>query len=319
MKEYGGYIEFEYYSGSEYHDKSLDLNCGRNCLAYLFKTKGIHKIYLPYFICSSVTDVCNKYQVEFEFYHIDSNFRPVFNKSLKLNEYLYVVNYYGQLNNDYISILKNEFSNLIIDNAQAFFQMPVKNVDTLYTCRKFFGVSDGAYLYTKDASLNIDVDYSYDRMNFLLGRFEKTANEFYSEYVDNNHLFRNEDIKHMSKLTHNLLKGLDYEKIKNVRTNNFLFLHNQFKGLNKLCLVVPEGAFMYPLYVDNGKQIRKVLQSKKIYIPTLWPDVFNVCSENDLEYKFSENILPIPVDQRYGEEDMDYLVQEVMKCLNSEN
>lgn len=30
--------------------------------------------------------------------------------------------------------------------------MPVENVDTLYICRKFFGVADGAFLYTDSFS-----------------------------------------------------------------------------------------------------------------------------------------------------------------------
>ena len=47
MKEFGGYIEFEYFHGNEYHDKAIKLNCGRNCLAYLIKLYNInfYKIY----------------------------------------------------------------------------------------------------------------------------------------------------------------------------------------------------------------------------------------------------------------------------------
>ena len=73
---------------------------------------------------------------------------------------------------------------------------------------------------------------------------------------------------------------------------------------------------MYPLYLANGADIRKKLQEEKIYIPTLWPDVFDVCNESDLEYDMAKNILPIPCDQRYSLEDMEYMVSEVEKCLN---
>ena len=37
MKEIGGYIEFEYFHGKEYHENAIKLNCGRNCLAYLIE------------------------------------------------------------------------------------------------------------------------------------------------------------------------------------------------------------------------------------------------------------------------------------------
>lgn len=193
-------------------------------------------------------------------------------------------------------------------NAQAYFQEPIDGFETLYTCRKFFGVPDGAVLYTdKQIEIN-EVDQSYTRMHFLLGRYEKTAGEFYQEYVDNNHLFKDEPIKRMSRLTENLLHGLDYELVKTRRTENFAYLHEQFKAVNQLKLICPSGAFMYPLYLPNGAEIRKKLQAHKIFIPTLWPAVFNICDEGELEYNMAKNILPIPVDQRYTIDDMNYIV-----------
>ena len=134
-------------------------------------------------------------------------------------------------------------------------------------------------------------------------------------YVANNDFFTDEPIKKMSRLTENLLHGIDYEFVKKRRTENFRYLHEQFKEINQLSLTVPDGAFMYPLYVDNGEIIRKKLQQERIYIPTLWPDVFEICDVGELEYDMAKNILPIPVDQRYGIEDMDYLLEEVYKCL----
>ena len=53
----------------------------------------------------------------------------------------------------------------------------------------------------------------------------------------------------------------------------------------------------------------------KIYIPTLWPDVFGICTENELEYDMAKNILPVSVDQRYDVNDMKYIVEEICKCL----
>ena len=115
----------------------------------------------------------------------------------------------------------------------------------------------------------------------------------------------------MSKLTENLLHGIDYEIVRKKRTQNFAYLKEKLHSLNKLNLVVPDGAFMYPLYIKNGAEVRKQLQAKKIFIPTLWPAVFNLCEETELEYDMARNILPIPVDQRYGIEDMKYIAREI--------
>ena len=76
-------------------------------------------------------------------------------------------------------------------------------------------------------------------------------------------------------------------------------------------LVVPEGAFAYPLYIENGVEIRKRLIKRNIYIPTLWPNVLENMSTESLEYAWASNILPLPCDQRYTVEDMKYII----KCL----
>lgn len=313
MKEYGGYIELETFQLKMLHEEAIALNCGRCALEYLCSAKKIKKLYLPYFLCSSVPNLCKKIGVEYSYYPINEKFEPIFNQPLEEDSWLYIVNYYGQHDNDYLTTWKQKYDRVIVDNAQSYFQMPVKGMDTLYTCRKYFGVADGAFLYT-DTKLSRELprDESFERMHFLLGRFERSANEFYSEYVANNKLFATEPIKQMSRLTKNLLHGIDYEEVAKKRQENFEFLDAEFSSINGLKLKSVYGAFMYPLLLSNGAIVRKELQKVKIYIPTLWPNVLEDCPPNSLEYHYAADILPIPVDQRYGMEDMKFLA-EVMK------
>lgn len=312
MKEYGGYIELETNHGNMLHEGAIALNCGRNALAYLCEVKRIKKLYIPYFLCSSISNVCTKVGVKYECYHINDQFEPLFEQRLGKNEWLYMVNFYGQLDNDFIKLWKKKYNNLILDNAQSYFQMPVEGVDTIYTCRKYFGVSDGAFLYTDSKiSRKLKQDESFERLHFLLGRYERSANEFYAEYVANNKQFSTEPVKKMSRLTNNLLHGIDYEMIAKIRQKNFDFLEQGFHNMNKLKLKSVYGAFMYPLLIQNGSLLRKKLQKEKIYIPILWPNVLEECSIDSLEYHYALDILPIPVDQRYGIDDMKYLMEVI--------
>lgn len=315
MKEYGGYIELERFCQPMLHEGAKALNCGRNCLAYLIQARNIKKLALPYFLCNSVRDVCLKENVLLRYYHISPDFKPV-DFELQPDEWLYLVNYYGQLTNEYIEELHSENPRLIVDQAQAYFDMPAKGIDTLYTCRKYFGVADGAFLYT-DAELDeeLPLDESFDRMRFLLGRFERTASEFYSEYSANNHMFASEPIKKMSRLTDNLLHGIDYERIKKRRTDNFKAYSDKLSEINQLKLRVPEGAFAYPLLIENGAEIRHELQKLKAYIPTLWPNVMEDTEEDSLEYIYAKNILPLPVDQRYDENDIDTICEYILNMI----
>lgn len=310
--EIGGYIEFEHYNRPMLHENAIKLNCGRNALAYLIEAKAIKRIVMPLFMCDSCDAVFKRYNVQVRYYSIGLDFKP---KGIQLeeNEWLYVVNFYGQLSNEYLGSLKDKFSRLIVDNAQAYFQMPIHGVDTLYTCRKFFGVADGAILYTnKQIERELSIDESFERMGFLLGRFERSASEFYSDYVKNNHIFNEEPIKIMSKLTENLLRGIDYEEVKQKRSKNFAYLHEKLKTVNKLQLACPEGAFMYPLYIENGAEIRKRLQEKKIFVPTLWPAVLKRCNEDQLEYDMAKDILPLSVDQRYTQIELEQIIKEFL-------
>lgn len=314
--EYGGYIELDEYTGSEYYNDTVSLNCGRSCLSYLIKARGIKKVYIPSFCCDTVKQGCENVGALWEYYSINSDFTPNFNIKLKENEYIYIVNYYGQLNDSMIEKMIFNYKRVILDYAQAFFQKPLPNVDTLYSCRKFFGVTDGAYLVTNvKLQEELEIDYSYNRMNFLLGRFEKTASEFYSEYISNNRLFDTEPIKLMSRLTQNLLRGIEYDKIKDRRTKNALILDKKLKCINKINIIPVEGMFSYPLYIENGCEIREKMQKLKIYIPTLWPDVLKRCDSDSIEYQYSKNILPLPIDQRYNEEDMEVICRCIFDLI----
>ncbi|MGY3724755.1 hypothetical protein SAMN05421767_11235 [Granulicatella balaenopterae] len=314
--EIGGYIELEKSNKKMLYADKILLNAGRNCLKYIIKAKNIQKIYLPYFLCDSVRDACKDEYINIAYYHISDNFLP---KSIELqhDEWIYVVNYYGQLSNQKLEELHNEFSGrMIVDNAQAYFQEPVIGIDTLYTCRKFFGVADGAILSTSQLMTSeLSKDESFQHMNFLLGRFERSASEFYGEYAENNKRFKNEPIKKMSELTKNLLNGIDYEFVKEARTTNFNYLHQQLKDINLLTVTKVEGAFAYPLMIENAAEIRKQLIAKKIYIPLLWPNVLDDVEEDSLEYQLALNILPLPCDQRYGVKEMDIIVSEIMNQL----
>ena len=54
---------------------------------------------------------------------------------------------------------------------------------------------------------------------------------------------------------------------------------------------------------------------KRIYIPTLWPNVLQECPIDSLEYQYATDILPIPVDQRYDVGDMETIVDEIRGLL----
>lgn len=301
-------------NGKAYHNAAIALNSGRHCLEYILRKRNISKIYIPEFMCYTVAAVCNKCRCNYEYYPIQRNFLPDLKKEPGNGEYVYLVNYYGQLSNKILGGLARKYRNVIVDNVQAFFQMPLEGIDTIYSCRKFFGVPDGGYLYTTLAvPENMNRDVSYERMKFVLGRYEQGANVFFKEASQNNTFFDHEPVKLMSKITENILKGVDYQIAIEKRKRNFNILHKYLDGINELSIVCPEGPFMYPFYARNGAIFREKLIAKKIYIPCLWGDVFDVAHSDSVAWEYAGNILPLPCDHRYGKAEMEYIIENIVE------
>lgn len=316
-KEIGGYIELYRYEGKMLYDDGIKLNCAKNCLAYLLEKKNIKRVLVPYYLCDSIFDVLRTYNIKTIYYHLNEKLLPIIqDTSYDEDTWLYLVNYYGMIEEENIRYFTTKFQHIILDNVQAYFKSPLKMggvLHTFYSCRKFFGVPDGAILYSDILDDDdIEIDVSHRRMGYLLGRFEESASCFYESYKKNNYALRNLPIMRMSRLTENLLNGINYDEIKKIRTENYRILHKGLKGINMLDIPdIIEGAFAYPLYIRNGDYIREALIKEKIYVPQLWPNV--LCQKGEtLEYSMAKNLLPLPCDQRYSSVEMDLIIK---KCI----
>ena len=121
----------------------------------------------------------------------------------------------------------------------------------------------------------------------------------------------------ISKLKNNLLHAIDYNQVQIIRRNNYVFLHEELHDKNKLKLTNNPGSYMYPFFLMNGAKVRKELQKHNVFVPILWPDVLGRCKKSDIEYQMAENILPLPIDQRYGTNEMIQLLEVLKQCMKN--
>lgn len=171
MEAIGGYFELELCKGEHCHKKALRLNTARNCFEYVIRARGWKKVFIPYYTCEVMLEPIRKLHVGHEFYHIDEKLEPTCLPKLSANEAFLYTNYFG-LKQGCVKRLALEYGKqLIVDDAQAFYAEPLDGIDTFYSARKFFGVPDGAYLYTdKPLQQEFEQDCSYERMSHLLNR-----------------------------------------------------------------------------------------------------------------------------------------------------
>ena len=310
MKPIGGYFELELAHGIEYHPNAIRLNTGRNCLEYILRAKRYKKVYVPYYICEVVLEPFEKLGIPYEFYHIDINFEIRDRFTLQPDEALLYVNYYG-LKQRYVEQLAEEIGGqLIVDNTQAFYAKPIAGIDSFYTCRKFFGVPDGAYLYTvKELDEELEQDLSYDRMTFLTKRIDLGAEAGYLAFRDLSKSLVGQPIKRMSNLTQRMMQGIEYKKAAEQRRDNYKQLHAALGKSNNLSIPLEEDAvpMVYP-YLAPIKDLREKLIENKVFIARYWPNVLEWTKDDTIEYQLTCQMQPLPIDQRYGKEDMERII-----------
>ena len=315
MKEIGGYLGLELTDkGSFLHSDGICLNSGRNALEYLLISCGkITKIWIPYFTCEVILEPIKRMNIPYSFYSINEQLEIESLLKLNTGEYLLYTNYYG-IKDQYIYYLSELYKQqLIVDNAQALYAARIDNIKTFYSPRKFVGIPDGGIAYT-DIVMELEKygqDVSYERCAHLLKRLELEASEGYNDFRINSGKLVNQPISQMSLLSRKLLSSIDFSIIRTKRKENFDILHTALSHKN-LLNVAAFGSFecpmIYPYYVDN-ENLRKKLIDNKIYVATYWPNVLKYCAEDMLEYRLANHVIALPIDQRYGSKEMNYIIK----------
>lgn len=314
--EIGSFIELQFNKGQEYYKGDVNiarLNSGRAAIYHAFRITGCNTIWLPVYQCDTVRDFLNKKNIPIKYYHIDKNFNPIDLKQDR-DEAVLLVNYYGIMSNKRMKELASKFQNVIVDNSQAFFCKPIDPCMNVYSCRKFVGVPDGAYVIGKNAHFLLgeyEEGYSSDTSLFLLQRIEYGCQgKAYESRKLNEHRLETEDIMRMSKLTQTILDGTDYELIKQKRLENFKLACALFGDINKINPLMycdkETIPMVYPLVVEDDKLLNK-LQKAKHFQGHWWSYLLNETKESDFENWLSRYIIPITIDQRYGKEELEYI------------
>lgn len=319
MDSIGGYFGLELSKGKVFHKSAIRLNTGRNALEYILLANSYKKIYLPYFTCIVLLEPLKKLNIQIVFYSINKSLEPIFDYTkIKNAEAFLYTNYFG-LKDNFVKSLSKNCKNLIIDNAQSFYSKPLENIDSFYSPRKFFGVSDGAYLYCrKKLDTTLEKDISYERFTHLLRRIDMSAEDGYQDFVSNDKKLSNQPIKQMSSLTHAILDSINYNDCATLRKENFDYLHKHLKNINLLVIDfdTENVPLVYP-YWSEGENLREKLITHKIYTPMYWRNVLDWSKKNSLEYKMTKGIVYIPIDQRYNIDKMKYIINTIKSFNNA--
>lgn len=322
MKEtIGGYFEWEFPPVKNHglHDSEILLNSCRHSLEYILRgLNGVTLVWIPYFTCEVVLEPLKRLNISYRFYHINRDLEIATEIALAEKECLVYTNYYG-IKDAYVESLAKKYGNkLVVDNAQALFCKPYKESHQVYSPRKYIGMPDGGLIVTTipDNTSALPVDISYGRCSHLLKRLELNPSEGYKDFQRDDEQLSNCELSRMSAISRGIFTSVDFGSIKQRRRDNFAILHKVLRGTNKLTIPSMddfECPLVYPYWVENGKELKRKLISNSIFVATYWPNVFEWCMSDDLEYELADNVVCIPVDQRYDKADMERILKEIKK------
>ena len=318
--EIGSFLELQLPKGRELYNQETGiarLNTGRMGIWHAFRVTGCKRIWIPIYQCDSIRETFEKMGVEMCFYHQDISFTPL-DISASDDDAVLLVNYFGVMSHNRMVELAKNYKHAIIDCAQAFFCKPVGNALTVYSCRKFVGAPDGAYVIGIDAQKFVEEYpqcYSSDTAAYLLKRIEYGCEgKGYEARSLNEHRIDSENCMKMSKLTRTLMDAEDYAYNKEKRRENFAYAHQLLKDINKIkpMMYMDEDTvpMVYPLVVEDDNLIHRLFAAKH-FQGHWWSYICDEQPETTFEHWISRYVIPITIDQRYGKKEIDYLVNVI--------
>ncbi|WP_420476664.1 hypothetical protein [Noviherbaspirillum sp. ST9] len=320
----GGFFELELPRGGRpFHGGAGHFQSARAAFLALLLAGTPRRIWMPYYICSTMVDSARQAGVDLAFYDIDEHFRIPASVWPEKGEWLVYVNYFGVCGNEVEALMdRYDRAAIVIDSSQSLFSPPAAGLATIYSPRKFLGIPDGGLLVSTLGVPEPDtVDQgSYVRALPLIKRAAFSPEVAYQSHVEAEHTLFYQQPMQMSRLTRRMLASIDLEKVRQVRNRNFAYLHRSLGHINLLPIeaATVNGPLCYPL-LTKYSTIRDYLISKRIYVPTYWKDVLDMVSPSSFEAFLVRHLVPLPCDQRYGEKEMKEVVAACESAIQRES
>ncbi len=301
--------------------EGIGVNTARNALEYILRQlPDVERVYVPLYTCESVLEPIKKMQIPFHFYHINMQLEMVENVQADKGTYIIVNNYFG-LKDEYVANMAEKYGEaLIVDNAQALFAPVLPNVKAIYSARKFVGVADGGFATgVPELPLMVYEEDTTEHNSHLQIRKEYGAEAGFEAYQKNEKLLDNQPIRMMATSTKDILTHIDYNKVITKRRENYQMLHSVLKDKNWLQLPDMDNfacPMVYPFLLKEDTDIRNRLIENRIYVARYWQNVLNACTPQDIEAQLARDIIPLPIDQRYGEQEMQKIIDGLRVCEN---
>lgn len=312
------------------------LSTGRTAIQYVINTieerkPGIKRVaVLPSFTCDTVFEPFLKSGYEVYYYPIEKDLTTtadaILEIALKHDASIVLFHRYFGFNTLDVQVDKmcdilrglGKFS--IEDCTQCLYSgIPRAKSDFIVgSIRKWTGTPDGGFAVMRkgrfaqkpklpDEELEKEkIRASFAKFRYL---FENTGDkgEMLAMYQRAEDILDNQDrIYAISPMSSKVQANLDRDELIRKRRDNFTYLSNNLKGLSEPVFTLGQWdvALYFPILVKERALLQKHLVQNAIYAPVVWPKDDKQPEQCESAENAYEHLLCIPIDQRYGLDDM---------------
>jgi len=223
QKYIGGFFELEVPEGGQvHHPDALALTTGRACIKWILEREQPTQVHVPFYTCDALYEPMVELGIPIQYYALNEDLEAVELPEPQASELLIMINYFG-IKGDYVNGLANRYGKrIIIDNTHQFFHRSYPEAYSFTSARKYFGVPDGAYLYSDNDNYQTYVPNSEVSIDPNLKRFMGRQAEAFQAYQAYEKSLGCQ-IRGISKISDRLLAGVNYDAVSKIRKSNFNF------------------------------------------------------------------------------------------------
>ena len=318
------------------------LSSGRAAISFAIedikynKKNELLKVLLPAYTCHTVIQPFVRRGIEIFFYDINANLKinlEYFNKLIETikPDIILLHRYFGfdTLSDASDEIEKAKANGCIIieDRTQSLFG----GFETLLadyvvgSFRKWGPVPDGGFCIKTEETFNGEkINFEHiELVNKKISAFQckndyitkniGSKDTFLKGFADAENVLDNENRYYcMSKVSKGILMSLDVNEIKHKRRDNYSFIYESINNPNISIITPYLSCDDIPLYMtittSNRDELQSYLKDNNIYAPIIWPKPDSIFFVSDVVESIYREVLSLPIDQRYGVDEMTYMV-----------
>lgn len=313
--------------------REIFLANGRCGIWLLIELLSPLQVWMPSYLCGGMLPAVDRSAADVRFYEVGYDLTLPSQEWLgdvRPGDLVVLIDYFGfPCDSSCATRAKEQGAWVLEDAAQALLTASVGRVSdfVVFSPRKFVGVPDGGIL-ALDRKLEFPcVELSPPPAAWWLKAFYAgVLRREFDLYGGERYwfeLFQETEpagpigVYAMSELTEMLLQhSFDYAAIARQRRDNYAFLAQELADValfpNLAADVVPLG---FPIRVRGRNKLRQALFDHQIYPAVHWPIQGVVPDRFGDSHKLADEIMTLPCDHRYGQQDMERMVGIILEEL----